>query len=180
MDNETAKELGSLIQRENDIKVRIPKLPQRSPALSKIIESTFNVDILELYEEIDGKLDEDEALNPEAIRLSLAKVEKYGMIAHQLYSVVKLEQERIKTELQPIEAKMRAAAVDALTSEKNGGKRRKQVTEADVSAKMFEMFSEYSTLMDLKNEGDQLVEHLKANHSKWENKSRSLSSLNKK
>lgn len=180
MDIETAKELGSLLVRENDHGIRVPKLPSHTPALRKILETTFNVDILELHEQIDGKLDEDEALNPQAIRLSLAKVDNYGMIAHQLYSVVKLEQERIKNELQPIEAKMRAAAVDALTTEKNGGKRRKQVTEADVSAKMFEMFPEYSELVDLRNEGDQLVEHLKANHAKWENKSRSLSSLNKK
>ena len=174
-------ELADLIDNSNRTVIQLPELPKHSEQVSRIIESTFEVDILELYEEIDGKLDLDDSLNPEEVRVALNRVESRGLKAHQTYSICKVNQDQVELQLSPIEAKMRAAAIDALTNEKNIGKRRKQVTEADVIAKMYELFPlKFSELNDLKNKGRQLVEHLKKVATLWENKSRTLSSLNKK
>lgn len=157
----------------------LPEFPSCSPGLSRIIETVFSVDILDLYGKIEGQLAITNALTPEAVRVALNCCDDNARIAHQIYAIAKIEHESLKLEYSKVESAMRDAAVKELTNEKSVGLRAKQVTNDDVTAKIVEMFpDEYVAMVTRRSKETETLEHLRRLADIWQQRCRSLTSLN--
>jgi hypothetical protein len=116
-----------------------PRLPDD---LERIVETLVkSVDVLETYEHLESSLamETAELGNRGAVTEDLNYAEKNARSAHRLYVVAKIEHLRWEMNYEPVRAAMRAEATAHLQAEKDAGKRSKQITDADVSAKLSEL-----------------------------------------
>ncbi|MDE2099196.1 MAG: hypothetical protein KGL39_18220 [Patescibacteria group bacterium] len=175
---EAEQKVAEMFDSANEIP-GLPELPSCSPGLSRIVESVFSVDILELYDKIEGQLAIANALTPEAVRAALNKADDNARVAHQIYVIAKIELDKLKLEYSKVESAMRDSAVKELTNDKAVGLRSKMITEADVTAKVIEMFpDEYVAMITRKSKETETLEHLRRLADLWQQRCRTLTSLN--
>ena len=156
--------------------IAAPPIPR---AVEQIIESVFRVD----YEAEWKRLHENLVVGEErgdsgTVTRSLDFAEDNARSAHKLWVNMKLEYERYKTEREVIWGTMRAEATAALQAEKDQGSRDKRLTEADVTAKIAEMYpDEFRDVEIRKKKFELAVEHAGAFSDLWSSKCRSLQTM---
>jgi hypothetical protein len=117
------------------------KGPGITPDFERIVEAVYQVDAWREYEDLEANLEiGDERGDYGTVAKHLDGAEKRARRAHALYLSAKLELLRFETECQKVQAGMRQKATEVLSDEKEDGGRRKQITDADVRAKMAEMY----------------------------------------
>lgn len=105
--------------------------------LARVVETVFVVDIHDKWTRLRKALQVGENRSDHgALQKALDRAEWNAQEAHRLYVTAKLEMERWELENEVIFGGMWAEANHALNYEKEEGTRRKQITDADVRAKV--------------------------------------------
>ena len=144
--------------------------------LSVIDES---IDVEQEHLQLEGELRIEEALTPEVVRAAINRCEKNASNAHRLYALAKVHVERFRFETEISLSAMRDQAVFELTEEKNAGKRTKQVTDADVLARIASTHAdEWREISDGLARAEAMLKVLERFSDVWYRRSWSLSSLN--
>jgi len=119
------------------------KGPGITPDFERIVETVYAVDAWREFEDLERNIEIGDGRGDYAtVREHLDGAERRARRAHALYLSAKLELLKFETECEKVTAAMRQKATDALQDEKRDGDRRKAITDADVRAKMAEMFPE--------------------------------------
>lgn len=171
--DETAPELG---KGDDDEGVTLPKV---HPDVAGIIESVFQVDYAREWRRLhdvltvgDGRTDHG------SVNMALDKAEDNARLAHKLWVNLKIELERYKVDAAVTQAAMRNEANESLQEEKDGGKRSKQITDADVASKMAELHPDEYRTVELQLKRFELsVEHAKDFAERWNQKCRDLNTM---
>jgi len=109
--------------------------------MARIVESVYAVDAWRDYEDLERNLEiGDERGDYRTVAAHVDGAEKRARRAHALYLSAKLELLRFEKESDKVMAAMRQQATDSLEDDKARGERKKMITDADVRAKMAEMF----------------------------------------
>jgi hypothetical protein len=157
----------------------LPELPEYSPGFSTIVEKTFDIDIAAEYAILEDQIVINDALTPQTIRTALNKTEDNARRAHQIYVAAKVEHELYEIEAAKVEAAMREIVIKEMSADKAVKIRSKQISEADVAARMALSFpDEYVAIVSRRSKARQAVEHLKRLADLWQTRSRTLNSLN--
>jgi hypothetical protein len=138
-------------------------LPELSPALAGMVETTFELaDPEALYEELVAALDRRDALTPGVLREQLADSARLYREAHRLYIVARADYDRFESDFAVVEAALRDSATRELQKEKDVGLRSKQITDGDVRSRVADMFpDQWREMCDRKVRADKMIEHLK-------------------
>lgn len=143
---------------------------------SVIIDET--VDPIAEYEVLEKALMIEEALTPESVRGRINEVEKYAARAHRLFVLCKVQIARYQIDADSAISAMRDEATGELTDEKNMGKRTKQVTDADVTARCATLHpEEWRELNDQIVKNKAMLANLERFADLWQRRSWSLGSL---
>ncbi len=179
---EAAKAASDLVDRANASSAKldeIPASPRHPAAFERIVERVFDLDILAAYEKLEGQLWIDDALTPQAVRSALNRCEENARVAHQLYVAAKLEHDLFEVEAIKVDGAMRRAAIDSCMAEKDTGIVKKQITEADVTARMAKLYpDEYVAVVSRRSKAENTIEHLKRLAELWQRRCWTLASLN--
>ena len=159
--------------------VEVPVIPEHSPGFARIVEKTFDLNIDEEYDSLEGQLVIKDALTPQTIRAALNKAEDNARRAHQIYVAAKVEVDLFEIEAAKVEAAMRESVIKDMSADKAVKIRSKQITEGDVIARMALSYpDEYVAIVSRRSQAKQTVEHLKRLADLWQNRCRTLNSLN--
>lgn len=159
--------------------VEVPDMPRYSPGLDRIVEKTFDLNIDAEYDSLEGQLVINDALTPQTIRTALNKAEDNARRAHQIYVAAKVEVDLFEIEASKVEAAMRESVIKEMSADKAVKIRLKQISEADVQARMALSFpDEYVAIVSRRSRAKQTVEHLKRLSDLWVIRCRTLNSLN--
>ncbi len=132
--------------RDNEFVPARGKAPKNTPTLDKsterIVERVYNVPTpLVEYEALENALTVGEQRSDySSLSKALDVAEDNARRAHKLYLVVRQDRKRWDTEKEIITAPMRSNATYELEREKKDGSRTKQITDADVLAKMAALY----------------------------------------
>ena len=133
---------------------RVPKNPFQWPSahrraeetevrddLRKVVESIFLDDIHGTWKELEKALQLGDNRSEHAyVVMALDKAPARADRAHRLYLTAKLARDKWEAENEAVWGAMWTAATNALQSEKDAGTRSKQITDADVKARVGVMF----------------------------------------
>lgn len=152
---------------------------ETDPAISRIFESLFRVDIWEEYKILLKAMKIGEKHSDYGTLMdALDKAEDNSRRAHRLLMNAKLQREKYNASAAPIEAGMRKEATKALQREKVDGVRNKAITDADVMSYCAVMFAdewqEISATRARHKFAEEHVEHLV---ECWKSRCRTLQTM---
>lgn len=147
--------------------------------LDRIVERVVNVDALDDYEELEGKLRIGEKRTEYGtVAKHLDDAEDDARRAHRLFVAAKLEYDRWVAETEVVLAPMRTEAVRALEQEKREGLRSKQITDADVVAKMAALYPDEFVHQESKRaKMKRTIDHLENFSDRWARRCGDLNAL---
>lgn len=153
--------------------------PQIDPAVRKIVETIFRVDFAKESKRLHENLTVGEGRNDHAtVALHLDHAPDNAVDAHRLWVNMKIEYERYKLDREPMMARMRENANDALQSEKDAGSRSKTITEADIKAKIAELYPDEYRDQELEKKRLELaVDNLEVFAKMWSEKGNDLRTI---
>jgi len=114
----------------------LPPMPELQRGFDEIVRDLFEggLDVRAEYDQIRRSLSIDGGLTPTAIQAAANNAEGMADRAFRLYVVGVNEYQAYMRDIEIVEAALRDAATAQLEMEKANGSRKKQITEADVSA----------------------------------------------
>lgn len=151
-----------------------------APAFARILEHVYKVDPWKDYSELEDalKIGGRGYTDHETLMGALNGAEDNARVAHQLYCAARAEQERWELNAQVVEGVARRAVLRDLEAEKEAGQRKKQITEADVSAYIQLKYpDEYDRLRLTRLKLRKLVEHMERLAELWSSRCRSLQAM---
>jgi hypothetical protein len=117
------------------------KGPGITPDFERIVESVYQVDAWREYEDLEKNLEVGDGRSDYGtVAKHLDQQEDRARSAHKLYLSAKLELLRFEAECLKVQAPMRERATGVLSDQKADGDRKKVITNADVDAKMAELY----------------------------------------
>jgi len=129
-------------------RVNLPVTNGFPDEMARIVETVFEIDLGSAWKRIH------EVLQPQkggsSARTQLQWIDDRCREGHKIYCALKLEYERYSLDCEATSAAMRAQVSDMLRDEKSSGTRTKTVTEADVRAKMIELYPDEVRDQELK------------------------------
>jgi len=112
-----------------------------TPSFARVIHKIHAIDPEAEYDALLRHLDPDPERTEFGVAYAYADAaESKARKALQLMAVARIEQKSFEFHRDNMEATMRREALTALQQEKDAGQRSKQITDADVKAKMVELF----------------------------------------
>jgi hypothetical protein len=153
--------------------------PGVHPDFERIVETIYQTDAFKDYVDLESSLEVgDQRGDYRTLTEHLDKAERRARRAHALYLGAKLERARWEMDSEVTLAGMRTKASDELEEEKDRGERKKAITDADVRARMAELFPDewrHQELKRVKLKGTE--EHLERLADLWKVKCFSLSTM---
>lgn len=152
------------------------ELPAPGQGFDRIVETVFDLpDPMAEYEALEAAL----RTAPGAfVNEALSAAEDHARRAHRLYVCARVDAERFNRDAATIEGAMRVQAVAELTSEKDAGTMKKQITEADIAARVATLYpDEVADLSDRRIRVRKMVEHMENFAALWKSRCVSLRSL---
>jgi len=117
--------------------LRPRKSPELTPDFEHIVERVYQVDALKEYNRLEAALRVGERRTDRgALNFALDEAENNARLAHALYISAVLERARWEADAEIIMAPVRSIAVAELEKDKRDKIRTKDITDADVRAKM--------------------------------------------
>lgn len=138
-------------------------LPEMQHGFQTIVDDLFagGYDAQAEYEAVRQRLTITDALTPQRLQQAANEQEDLADRAFRLYVVAKVEVKQYERELEPAAAAFRAKAHDALEDQKANKLRTKQITDADVVAKIAQDYPDEWTDIQVRRErAKALVEQL--------------------
>lgn len=158
-----------------------PKKTPDPPALANIVEQVFlkNTDVGGIYERLEKSLMLGRRSTERAFVLqALDAAAKNHRDAHRLYITAKALQEDWERDNAVHFATLRTEANKILQSEKDSGRRNKSITDADIEAKMAELFpDEWRAQETRRNRLKLVVDSMKSLVESWEMEHRTLNTM---
>lgn len=129
---------------DNDFAPKRGTTPRRAAVLSddfqRIVEKVYKVDVLAEYDRLEKALRVGESRTDRAILVrALDEAESNAWRAHALYLSAIAERTRWEADAEMVSGPARSNAVAELSAEKRHGVRKKDITDADVRAKLASM-----------------------------------------
>lgn len=144
--------------------------PELEPGFERVVSTIFGVtDVSVAHARLLAELSLGERRNDRgSLVKALDDAQERAREAHQLYCCACDARKGWELDAEVVGGGLRTAAVDALQSEKDRGERNKQITEADVSAKVAAMFPDEYRRLAIKGERvKRMVESLENLASRW-------------
>ena len=150
------------------------------PSFERILTTTFKIDVWGDYSQLedDLKIGGRGYTDHETLAKALDGAEDNARKAHKLYCAARVEQERFELDAKAIEGAARRPVLRELQAEKEVGQRTKQITEADVEARMFTEYpDEFKRLSLSRLKFRKMVEHMSKLSELWTSRCRTLQTL---
>jgi hypothetical protein len=159
-----------------------PKKTPEPPALARVVEQVFlkNTDVDGIYERLEKNLMLGDGRRTERgfVLKALDEAAKNHRDAHRLYITSKALQEDWERDNSVHFATLRSEANKILQSEKESGRRNKSITDADIEAKMAELFPDEWRSQETRRARLKLVvESMKSLVESWEMEHRTLNTM---
>lgn len=155
--------------------------PEPSPGMRRIISHIFDSDedVWETYQQLKQALKVGERRTDYGTLMhALDEAEENWGKAHRLYCIARVEQERVEMDAAVLESVARREALKQLEAEKDSGQRKKQITEADIEARVLEVYPEDARrLRELKLKVRKTVENAQELVSMWSSRTRTLQTM---
>ena len=154
-------------------------VPQMGAGYERITERVFDLpDPDGLFNELMDEIEIKEALTPEVLKAAANRCEKRAIDAHQLYVCAKVEHDRYEAQMARVTGAMREAATAELQQEKDGGKRAKTITNADVEARAAHMFpDEWTDAITRESRAKRMIDQLERISTSWQFRSKTIAAI---
>lgn len=153
-------------------------MPQPGPGYDRITERIFDLpDPDAEYEELERALSLG-TREHDSVFEALDRAQHNARRAHRLYVCARVDAERFNLDADVVEAAMRTQALHALEQDKLAGVRTKQITDADVGAKIAALFpDEHRDLAERRIKSRKMLEQLETFAKLWSSRCYSLASM---
>lgn len=153
-------------------------VPHVRPGMGRVVEKVFDEELWDEYDRLVSELRIEEAASPETIREALNRSERNALDAHRLFVQARVSFQRLEHDSEVYLGAMRRHALNALQDEKDKGKRGKQITDADIRARMAETHpDEWSAIHERQSKAKGTVDTLARLADLWQQRSWSLSGM---
>lgn len=156
-----------------------PKVSALRPDLEKVVETIWIDDIHEEWKELEAalQLGEKRSEHAHAIK-ALDRAAHLAYRAHRLYLTARQAREAWEAENEPIFGAMWSEATRALQAEKDEGSRSKQITDADVRARVATLFpDEFQAQERKRRKAEFTVKSLERLAELWFGRARDLQAI---